>query len=352
MWIVIAILILSFLIFFHELGHFLVARAFGVRVEVFSIGFGKKLLCKTFGQTQYAISSIPLGGYVKLKGQDDTDPLAYSQDTDSYSAKAPWKRICILLAGPGFNFLLALCIYMGVALVGQKMVLPVIGELQAHMPASESGLQYDDRIVSVNGTQVHNWQDLSLAIMQAKEAVRIEFVRDGKELQTTIYPKKMPAKNIFGENIERNFIGIVAKGEVGVVSYGFKDALKYAILKTYDGSKLILESVEKILVGVVSVSEVGGVVSIVDFIAQAGQSGVMTLFVLVALISINLGVLNLLPIPALDGGQILFNLYAILTRKQLSQTSQYYLTIVGWALLMGLMALGLYNDIHRLVVGS
>ncbi|PAF41787.1 RIP metalloprotease RseP [Helicobacter sp. 11S02596-1] len=349
MWVIVAFLILSFLVFFHELGHFLVAKMFGVRVEVFSIGFGKKIWKKTFGQTEYAISAIPLGGYVKLKGQDDTDPLASNDDNDSYTAKSHWKRICILLAGPLFNLVLAFLIYMALAMGGQKMLLPIIGELQPDMPASQSDLRPGDSIISVNGTNVRNWSELNVAVMDAKGDIKIVFMRQGKRLETLIQPKKMVSKNIFGETIERNFIGIVSKGEFGVVRYDVKDSLVYAFEQTYRGAKLILQSIEKIFVGVVPVSEVGGVITIVDLISQASQSGVVVLATLVALISVNLGVLNLLPIPALDGGQILFNLYEMLTGKRISEKSLYALTMFGWALLIGLMALGIYNDIFRLV---
>lgn len=350
MWIVLAFLILSFLIFFHELGHFLIAKIFGVQVEVFSIGFGKKILSKTFRQTEYAISAIPLGGYVKLKGQDDTNPLAKNGDKDSYTSKNPLQRICILLAGPAFNLVLAFLIYWILGMAGQKMVLPVIGELQPDMPAAKSDLMHNDQILSINGIRVKNWNEVNQAVMEAKGEIKIIFQRQGKEMQTTIFPKKMESKNIFGETIQRNFIGIVSKGEIGVVRYDFKDSFAYALKQTWQGTKLILQSIEKIFVGIVPLSEVGGVISIVDFISQATQSGIVVLATLVALISVNLGVLNLLPIPALDGGQILFNLYEMIARKKISERSLYFLTIFGWALLAGLMALGIYNDVHRLVI--
>lgn len=348
MWIL-ALLILSFLVFFHELGHFLVAKFFGVHIEVFSIGFGKKLLTKSYKGTQYAISAIPLGGYVKLKGQDDTNPLAINTDLDSYSSKSHPKRIAILLAGPFFNFILAFLLYIIIALIGQKVILPVVGELQSDMPAAHSGLKSGDYIYSINGAEVKSWQELNEAIMHSKGEIKVGFYRNKIPEQTSIIPKVMESKNIFGEDIQRNFIGIISKGEVGVAKYGFMDSISYAYHQTLKASKLIFQSIEKMISGIVPMNQVGGVISIVDFISSATQSGLVVLLTLVALISVNLGVVNLLPIPALDGGQILFNLYEMIFRTKMSENSLYYLTICGWVLLVFLMGLGIYNDIHRIV---
>lgn len=352
MWIILALLILSFLVFFHELGHFLVARLFGVSVEVFSIGFGKKLLTKTHKGTQYAISLIPLGGYVKLKGQDDADPLATNSDPDSYSSKNHFQKIAILLAGPFFNFILAFLLYVIVALMGQKVILPVVGDIQSDMPAAHSGLKSGDYIYDVNGVEVKSWQELNEAIMHSKGEINVRFYRNGTIEQTSIIPKVMGGKNIFGETIERNFIGIISKGEVGVAKYGFSDSISYAYTQTLKASKLIFQSIGKMISGIVPINQVGGVISIVEFISSATQSGLVVLFTLVALISVNLGVINLLPIPALDGGQILFNLYEMIFRTKMSENSLYYLTICGWVLLVFLMGLGVYNDIHRIVFNS
>ncbi|PAF54574.1 RIP metalloprotease RseP [Helicobacter sp. 13S00482-2] len=349
MWILLALLILSFLVFFHELGHFLVAKFFGVKVEVFSIGFGKKICKKTYNGTQYAISLIPLGGYVKLKGQNDADPLASSDDVDSYSNKNHFQKISILLAGPFFNFILAFFIYVVVGLMGQKVILPVVGELQPGMPAFNSGLVSGDYVKSINGKKIKSWKELSEAIMYSKGDVEVVFQRNGVLKQTAIVPRVMESKNIFGEKIQRNFIGIVPKGEIGIAKYGFLDSIFYAYRQTFETSKMIFQGIQKMVSGVVPMSEVGGVISIVDFISVATQSGLVVLLTLIALISVNLGVINLLPIPALDGGQILFNLYEIISRRKMSENSLYYLTICGWILLIALMGLGMYNDIHRLI---
>jgi len=137
MGILVALLVLSFLIFFHELGHFTAARLFGVRVDVFSIGFGKRLWIKKIGQTEWSLSAIPLGGYVKMKGQDDTDPTLKSSDPDSYNAKKPWQRIVILLAGPFANFLMAFLLYLAIAYMGVPKLLPYVGQVSKDAPKTK-----------------------------------------------------------------------------------------------------------------------------------------------------------------------------------------------------------------------
>jgi regulator of sigma E protease len=146
MGILVALLVLSVLIFFHELGHFTAARFFGVQVDVFSIGFGKKLYSKMIGKTEWSISSIPLGGYVKMKGQDDTDPTNISYDDDSYNSKKPWQRIIILLAGPFANFLLAFLLYLAISYMGVPKLLAYVGEVGKDTPAYQAGVQKDVKV--------------------------------------------------------------------------------------------------------------------------------------------------------------------------------------------------------------
>ncbi|WP_104720772.1 RIP metalloprotease RseP, partial [Helicobacter sp. 'CLO3_human'] len=159
-----AFLALCFLIFFHELGHFCAARAFGVRVEVFSIGFGYKIFKKTIGDTQYAISLIPLGGYVKLKGQSDINPLESDNAPDSYTSKSPLAKIIILLAGVAFNFLLAFLLYFVVGLAGAKTLLPVIGEVAPNSPAQKAGVLAGDVVLAVDNAPIKTWDKLSQII--------------------------------------------------------------------------------------------------------------------------------------------------------------------------------------------
>lgn len=352
MWIIVSIIVLSFLIFFHESGHFLVARFFGVKVEVFSVGFGKKIWTKTYNGTEYAISAIPLGGYVKMKGQDDLNPNEISNDDDSYNTKAPWKKICILFAGSGANILLAFILYIFIGFYGITTILPTIGKTIDNSPAYKAGLMQGDTILKINGNEIKTWRDLSQNISNQTQEINIEYKRGNKTFQTTITPEMKDSKNIFGEDVKQGFIGIVAKGDIARVRYGISEIIPYAIDETIFAAKLIVLSLQKIIIGILPINQLGGPIAIVQAIAQAQEAGFIALLGLSALISINLGILNLLPIPALDGGHIVFTLYEWFTKRPLNENIAYKLTIFGWIVLFGLMILGLYNDIGRIAVSN
>lgn len=345
-----ALLALSFLIFFHELGHFLIARLFGVKVEVFSIGFGKKLLKKTYKDTEYALSLIPLGGYVKMKGQDDSDPLKQNDDSDSYTSKSPWQRICILSAGPLFNILLAFLIYSIFSYGEKQVLLPVLGEIKEGYPASKAGLKSGDEILSINGIKIKTWGEMAEQIATSS-TLSLQIKRGERVFVVTLTPKEQKGKNLFGESVKHYVIGVGAKGEFGSMYFDLVEALKNGVQMTYTNSLLIFEGVKKLVIGSVPTSEVGGVVSIVQVMHKASENSWISFALLLALISINLGILNLLPIPALDGGHILFNLYEMLFQKPPTPNVLYVMTLLGWAILLGLMTLGLYNDMYRIFGG-
>lgn len=346
---IIALLILSALIFFHELGHYSAAKFFGVYVEVFSIGFGKKLFSFNWLSTKWQISAIPLGGYVKMKGQDDLDPTAQSRDNDSYNSKKPWQRIIILLAGPMANFVLAWFLLYAIALGGPKALSPVIGMVTKDSPAEIAGLLKNDRILSINGEAITQWDELSAAIVASTSTVTLQ-VQRGTTLQfIALTPRISESTNMFKEKIYKRMVGIAPSGDTHVLHLSVIQGMSYASKQTLDASLMIFQSVQKLITGVVPAKELGGVVSIVKITADATAYGWMSLFFFAALISVNLGVLNLLPIPALDGGHIVFNLYEIIRKKAPSEAVITQLTIGGWVILMGLMSLGLYNDITRLM---
>ncbi|BDY11856.1 RIP metalloprotease RseP [Hydrogenimonas cancrithermarum] len=351
MGMLVSLLVLSFLIFFHELGHFLAARFFGVHVERFSIGFGKVVFSKVVNGTEYALSAIPLGGYVKMKGQDDADPTKISYDPDSYNVKPPWQRILILLGGPFFNFLLAFVLYYAIALLGANALKPVVGMVQPDSPAAEVGLKKGDRIVEINNHPIEIWDDLSETIKASDGPIGMLVDRNGTILSLTVVPRVLEAKNMFGESVRRRMVGIAPSGDIVTIHYDPFHALTYAWERTVEASKLIVVSVEKLIEGVVPAKDMGGVIAIVQVTAEASQHGLVALLALTALISVNLGVLNLLPIPALDGGHIIFTLYEMIFRRPLNEEVVYRLTLGGWALLLTLMAFTIYNDITRITNG-
>jgi len=344
-----AIIILSFLIFFHELGHFLMAKLVGVKVEIFSIGFGKKLFCKEFRGTKWCISAVPLGGYVQMKGQDDSNPSLKSNDPDSYSAKSPWQRILILLGGPGFNFLLAFLIYFFIALTGWSKLAPVVGGVIKDTPAAKV-LKKGDIILEVNHKKVVSWDEIPKYI-QNSNIVDLVIKRDGKILEVKLRPKIEIVKNIFNEKIKRKIIGIYPSNQIIKIKYPINKAFIVALEKLKSDTLLIVKGVEKLITGAIGLNTLSGPIGIVDVTAKVSHYGIVPLLMLTALLSVNLGVLNLLPIPALDGGHVVFNLYEAIFKRELNEEIMVKLTIAGWALLGSLMIIGIYNDLHRILGG-
>lgn len=368
MSIIIALLVLSVLIFFHELGHFTAARFFGVQVDVFSIGFGKKLWSKQIGKTEWSLSAIPLGGYVKMKGQDDSDPNNRGQrvvkstqgvdfhtpdspqyDEDSYNSKKPWQRIIILLAGPFANFLMAFLLYWAIAFLGVPKLLAYVGQVGKDTPALQAGVQKGDRILQINGVPIKYWENIGKTINGIDGDIALTIERNLTRIDVTLTPKTIDDQNMFGEPIQRRIIGISPMNKQEIQQYGFIQGLDYAWEETKKASLMIFQSIQKLITGAVGADKLGGIITIVDVTAEASNAGILALFFFTALISVNLGVLNLLPIPALDGGHIMFNLYEMITGKTASDKVMMYITMAGWALLLALMMLGLYNDINRLL---
>ena len=340
----VTVLAISFLIFFHELGHFFVARMLGVKVNTFSIGFGEKIYTKNVGGTDYCLSAIPLGGYVQLKGQDDTDPKAKNYDADSYNVLSPIKRIYILFAGPFFNFILAFFIYLLLGFIGVERLAPSVGHIAEGSAAASAGIAINDKILAIN-----EWDEISKNVKLEPSAILID--RNGSSITINLTPKIGETINLFNEKVQRPLIGIQPNGEVVKIYHTGLESLKFAFGETVEASKLIFKSFEKLVVGAVPLKEVGGIVQIADVTSKAAKISLSVLLTIVALISVNLGVLNLFPIPALDGGHILFNIYELIFRREINERVLVTLTYCGWALLLGIMVLATFNDIMRLSGG-
>jgi len=345
----ISLAVLSALIFFHELGHYYAARLMGVHVQVFSIGFGKKIASFHKWGTEWKIAIIPLGGYVKMKGQDDADPTKKSYDDDSYNIKTPYQKIFILLAGPAANFLLAFVLYFVIALGGPNILSPVIGKVVNDSPAFVAGLETNDTIRSINSVQITTWDEMAKIIEHSQGSLNLEIERAGFLEHIILTPKISEATNMFNEVIQKKMIGIGAAGVTHKLDLAVGDTLSYATEKTIFASTMIFTGLKKLIVGEVPAEDLGGIISIVKLTSDASAFGWMAVLAFAALISVNLGVLNLLPIPALDGGHIMFNLYELIFRREASEAAVIKLTIAGWVILFSLMGLGIYNDINRLM---
>ncbi|AHZ24968.1 zinc metalloprotease [Helicobacter pylori J166] len=349
MMFIVAVLMLAFLIFVHELGHFTIARICGVKVEVFSIGFGKKLcFFKLFG-TQFALSLIPLGGYVKLKGMDKEENGTNETADDSYAQKSPFQKLWILFGGAFFNFLFAILVYFFLALSGEKVLLPVIGGLEKN--ALEAGLLKGDKILSINHEKIASFREIRSVVVRARGELVLEIERNHQILEKRLTPKIVAViseSNDPNEIIKYKIIGIKPDMQkMGVVSYSLIQAFKQALSRFEEGVVLIVDSLRRLIMGSASVKELSGVIGIVGALSHANSLSMLLLFG--AFLSINLGILNLLPIPALDGAQMLGVVFKNIFHITLPAFMQNALWLAGVGFLVFVMFLGLFNDITRLL---
>lgn len=349
------IVVLGGLIFFHELGHFLMARVLGMGVSTFSLGFGPKILKHKFGKTEYALSLVPLGGYVALVGESDAAdiPQGFSMG-ESFALRPAWQRLLVIAAGPVANILLAWILCWILAFCwGNPIIQPVIGGVLPDSPAFRAGLAAGDRIESIDGRQIASWEQMSEAInASAGKPMRLEVIRPGEEngpVMLELTAEKSTRKTIFGEDETAWLIGVRAGNAVSTVPEPFWAAAKAGVLQTWHMVTLTWQSFVKLAQRVVPLDQVGGPIMIAQMVGEQAHHGLAGLLALTALISVNLGILNLLPIPVLDGGQILFCLYEMIFRRPVPVRAQEYATRVGLALLLGLMVLATFNDIWRLI---
>ncbi|WRD12092.1 RIP metalloprotease RseP [Helicobacter pylori] len=346
---IVAVLMLAFLIFVHELGHFTIARICGVKVEVFSIGFGKKLcFFKLFG-TQFALSLIPLGGYVKLKGMDKEENGTNETANDSYVQKSPFQKLWILFGGAFFNFLFAILVYFFLALSGEKVLLPIIGGLDKN--ALEAGLLKGDKILSINHEKIASFREIRSVVARARGELVLEIERNHQVLEKRLTPKIVAVisdSNDPNEMIRYKAIGIKPDMQkTGVVSYSLFQAFEKALIRFKEGVVLIVDSLKRLIMGSASVKELSGVIGIVGALSHANSVSMLLLFG--AFLSINLGILNLLPIPALDGAQMLGVVFKNIFKIVLPAFMQNALWLAGVGFLVFIMFLGLFNDLTRLL---
>ena len=339
---------LGVLIVIHEFGHFLFAKLSGVGVLTFSVGFGPKIWTKKIGETEYALSAFPLGGYVKMVGEDPGEEVQQADIERSFAHKGLLQRIAIVAAGPGFNLLLAVVLLTIVFLFyGVPVLSSQVGGVEPGSPAERAGIQKGDVIVALNGQAVSEWEELSKGIKQSEgKPLIVQVRRQGKDMTLTVQPTKKEARNIYGEKREEWMIGIGShisfeKGRPGL-------ALIKGFQQTYDYAKLTLVMLYKMLTGEVSPRNLGGPILIAQMAGQQAQEGLGNFLPFVAILSINLGVLNLLPIPILDGGHLLFFLVESVIGRPLALRHREMAQQVGLFLLMLLMIYAFYNDIARI----
>lgn len=348
------VIVLGIMIFFHELGHFLVAKYFGVKVLKFALGFGPKIAGKEIGETEYSIRYVPLGGFVKMLGEDEEDEdsqdLTPEETERAFNYKHPLKRIAIVAAGPIFNLVLALFLFYGLFLIsGNHLMTAEIGKVRPESPAHRAGLKEGDIVLSVQGLEIKGWDDMKALIQdRAGSPVLLRINRAGRILEMTVTPEESFVKNEFGEEIKSALIGIVSAGKFEKVTMGPLEAIRESILETGKWIKLTCLVVVKLFQGVVSIKTVGGPIMIGQLTGKLVQENISYLIPFMAIISINLGILNLFPIPILDGGVIIFLLIELIIGRPISIKKRELAQKVGLSLLIILMVVIFYNDILRL----
>lgn len=344
------VVVLGGLIFFHELGHFIVARGLGMGVSVFSLGFGTRLFGFKRGKTDYRVCAFPLGGYVQLVGDSpDAELPEEFTPAESFSRRPPWQRMLVVLAGPVFNFLLAWVIFWGLAWSqGAQDLLPVVGQVTEGSAADAAGIVDGDRVVDIDGRPIMVWDDLVRRIEANQGDAMLVTVARGRELiSLSVTPRLQEKRNLFGEIKIVPMLGIAPKGEFKTRELGLLAAAAQGGHQIWEVSGLMLMGIVKLIERVIPVTDMGGVILITEMIHKEAQNGLVNLLALTALISINLGILNLLPIPVLDGGHILFFFLETITGKPLSPRIQQAALKVGMLLLLMLMVLATVNDILR-----
>ncbi|MDP3260218.1 MAG: RIP metalloprotease RseP [Thermodesulfovibrionales bacterium] len=439
-----AIVLLGILIFVHELGHFLFAKKLGVRVLKFSLGFGPKLIGRKYGDTEYLVSAVPLGGYVKMLGEEPGDELKEEDKPFAYNYQPVWKRFLIVFSGPVFNLFFAAAIFFVVFLSGVPVPKPYAGKVMENSPAAAAGLMTGDRIAAINGKTVFGWDDIDVSVNESRgEKLLFKIEREGKIIELPVTPEKKTGKNIFGENTEvmdigimpllypevgeviknavaekagikkgdriveiegapiktwhdmtamihgspekplrlkikrdENFleltvtpgkktlkypdgsekqIGLIGIGPAGnnvIKKYNPFEAVSLGVKRTWDMVVLTVVGIIKLIQRIIPADTLGGPIMIFQMAGQQASLGVMNFFLFMAVISINLGVLNLLPIPILDGGHILFLGIEAVRRKPLSEKVMMIAQRIGLAIIIALMVFAFYNDIMRFISGK
>jgi regulator of sigma E protease len=348
------VFVLGILIFFHELGHFLVAKSFGVKVLKFSLGFGPKVVGRRVGETDYLISAFPLGGYVKMLGEnteEEEQPLSAEEEKRAFHNQHVLKRIAIVAAGPAFNFLLALLIFCFFYMAyGTQVMIPEIGEVRQNSPADQGGLSKGDVILSIDGMPIEEWSEIKEAVQNNPAGPLSVTVRRGDgQFTTRIIPEEGEVKDLFGQESKAPLIGIVASGDFRQIHLGPIKSIQEGGRKTWEISKLTVITIVKLFERVVPIQTLGGPILIGQMTGELAQENLSYLIPFMAVISVNLAILNLLPVPILDGGMIFFLLIELIVGKPLSVKKRDWAQRVGLAILMLLMLVVMYNDVLRLL---
>ena len=440
------VIVLGVLVAFHEFGHFLMARWVGVRVLKFSLGFGPKLIGRQVGETEYLVSAIPLGGYVKLFGEEDGDATTPEEQRRSFSHQNLWSKVLIVFGGPGFNFLLAYLIFAGwlatgaplfvpsfkdltpdveamksgspantagmqvgdrvlrvnekdistrvelfdavaksngkpltldvrresqvktlvvtpvgttvqengkdltVYSLGIEETAPIITAVMNGSPAMEAGIKEGDRVVAIEGQPIHTWAQMTGIVKESpNRPLKVEVNRGGQIVALTMTPA-LEKVSVNGKSVEIGKIGVSGPGRSLIRAANPLLALWHGLEATWGWTELTAVGIYKMIAGEISSKNIGGPLTIASISGEAGAQGMASVIFLIAILSINLGVLNLLPIPILDGGHLLFFAIEAVMRKPLADRQRELAQQAGLLLLVGIMVFAFWNDIERVIL--
>lgn len=356
------VVVLGILVFVHELGHFAVARMCGVKVDVFSIGFGKELWGRRDKQgTYWKIAAVPLGGYCQFLGDDDASSagdgkaseLSEEEKKFTFQYQSPAKKLVIALAGPVSNYLFAILIFAGIFFfLGKINFPPVVGEVFENSAAAKAGIVANDRILTINGNKIDSFDDIRKEVdLTVGNEVVVELLRDGREirLQFPLIEMEVPEAN--GEMTKRPMLGVKSVNviELDHEKLSLPQSLNEAFMEAWNVTEATLRGVGQMITGKRSGEEIGGIIRIAEMSGDISkQSGILDLVVFMALLSINLGLINLFPIPVLDGGHIVIYLAEIAVGKEINTQIKDALFKVGFSLIIALMIFATWNDFVRL----
>jgi regulator of sigma E protease len=347
MSLLIFILVLSILIIVHEFGHFFAAKKAGVRVERFSLGFGPRIFGKRIGDTEYLVCAIPLGGYVKMAGDNLQEFRGRSFE---YLSKTPGQRATIVMAGPLLNYLMAFfCLWL-IFWLGYPALTTRVGETLKDFPAEKAGIVYGDVIVSVDNKPVSHWEELQKSIWAKKQGQKVKLLirRDGRLLKMQVALKQKELKGLLSEKRTVGLIGIKPQGEIIKIKHHFFKALFLSAVKLSNLTLLMFKAIWKIITGQVSFREsVTGPLGMFFVTEQAVKSGLSAIIYLMALLNVSLCIFNLLPIPVLDGGHLFLLGIERIKGKAMSQKVDSIITQLGMSLIILLAAIVFYNDLTR-----
>lgn len=356
------VVVLGILVFVHELGHFAVARMCGVKVDVFSIGFGKELWGRRDRQgTYWKIAAVPLGGYCQFLGDDDASSagdgkaseLSEEEKKFTFQYQSPAKKLVIALAGPMSNYLFAILIFAGIFFfLGKINFPPVVGEVFENSAAAKAGIVANDRILTINGNKIDSFDDIRKEVdLTVGNEVVVEFLRDGREIRLQFPLTEMEVPEANGEMTKRPMLGVKSVNviELDHEKLSLPQSLKEAFLEAWNVTEATLRGVGQMVTGKRSGEEIGGIIRIAEMSGDISkQNGILDLVVFMALLSINLGLINLFPIPVLDGGHIVIYLAEIAVGKEINTQIKDALFKVGFSLIIALMIFATWNDFVRL----